>query len=507
MFILIITFVLQACSTGGSSSEDENKKEDKSSLKIAVSSDATTLNPHFATTIADGNFFHQKIYEPLITLNEDTELVPGLADDWESIDELTWEFTLKENISFHDGAPFNADAVKISFDYIIDPDNNSPHYVKYNVIDKVEVIDDNTVQFHLVEPYTPILSILASAESGIVSPKSIEDDPDSLEGNPVGTGPFEFVSWDTGQSVIMKKNEDYWGTISNLDEIIFEIVPENSTRIAMVESDEAQIADAIPVEQFDRIENSESMDVYKREGLATEFLGFNLDKAPFDNIEFRKAVSHAIDRESIISGIYENSGNLANSAMTPNVFGYSDKITPYNYDVNKAKELLEESGIDTEQEITLLTDEKPERVGSAEVIEAQLRELGLNIKIQKMETGAYIDATYNGEHHMFLGGWGNATGDGDYNQYNLFHSDSIGPTGNRFWYSNPEADDIIEEARRVEDEDKRLELYEEVQTMEIEDAVYVPINDAENTLIYSSSIDGIWMTAANQIMTGDVTME
>lgn len=508
----LLIFVLQACSTGGSNTKEEGKPEggegqSGGTLKVVMQSDVTNLDPHFTTDVASANILYQKVYEQLVTFDENMEIVPSLAKEWKQLDDVTWEFTLNEDVSFHDGTPFNAEAVKVTFDRLLDPETGSPQRDKISMIEEVEAVDEHTVQLHLSEPYAPILSILSSQEASIMNPNSVTDDPDSLSQNPIGTGPFAFVSWDSGKAITLEKNEDYWDIPAKVDEVVFEVVPEDATRLAMIETGEAHISLSVPVSEFERVENSDSMNLLQVEGLSSEFIGFNFQQEPFDNLEFRQAISHAINRESIISGVYNNSGTLANASMSPNVFGYSDKVEPYEYDINKAKKLLEKSGVDLNTEIKLVTNDRKERVDIAEVIESQLKGVGLNVQIQVLELGSFSDAIANGEHDIFISGWGNATGDGDYNQYNLFHTDSFGSPGNYFFYSNPEVDKIIEEARGESDDDKRIELYEKSQILEMDDAVYIPLRNGEHTALYSNDVHNFTVSPVNYLMINEATID
>nr|WP_223588666.1 glutathione ABC transporter substrate-binding protein [Neobacillus bataviensis] len=503
--------IAQACSTKPSTSnESANKQEGPKqggTLTVVRLSDATKLDPHFITDIPSANIVYQKVYEGLVEPDKDFKIQPLLAKEWKVIDGTTWEFKLREGIKFHDGAPFNADAVKKTFDRLLDPKTASPQREKFSMIKEVKVVDENTVQLILEYPYAPLLSILASNEGSIISPKALAENPDSLSQHPVGTGPFVFESWKTGQEISLKKNENYWGKKPNIDRVVFKVVPEDATRLAMIETGEAQINDQVPVTEIDRIEASDKMALYRTEGLAVEYLGFNVKKKPFDDVRVRKAISHAIEREAIIKGVYNNVGTLANVAMSPKVFGYSDKVKPYDYDLNEAKKLLKEAGYEKGLKVTLLTSDRKERINMAEVIQSQLKGIGVDVKIQVMEYGAYIGMIEKGEHDMAIGGWGNATGDGDYNQYNLFHSASQGPPGNHFYYSNPDVDKMIEDARRETDEKKRLKLYEEVMQKEIDDAVYVPIRNYEHIAAYSKNVSGFWLNAASYLMIDDVVIK
>jgi peptide/nickel transport system substrate-binding protein len=348
---------------------------------------------------------------------------------------------------------------------------------------------------------------LASQEGSILSPKALAENPENLAQHPVGTGPFVFEAWKSGQEISLKKNENYWGKKPNIDRVVFKVVPEDATRLAMIETGEAHINDQVPVTEIDRIEASDTMGLYRTEGLAVEYVGFNTKKKPLDDVKVRKAISHAIEREAIIKGVYNNVGTLANVAMSPKVYGHSEDVKPYDYDLNEAKNLLKEAGFENGLELTLLTSDRKERINMAEVIQSQLKGIGVNVEIQVMEYGAYIEMANNGEHDLFIGGWGNATGDGDYNQYNLFHSASQGPAGNHFYYSNPEVDQKIEAARKESDEAKRLKLYEEVMQKEIDEAVYIPIRNYEHIAAHSKNVSGFWINAANYLMIDDVVIK
>lgn len=511
-FVLVfMVSVMGACSTSSNSSNGtENgvrSEETGGSLIIARLSDATRLDPHFITDIPSANIIYQKVYETLVVPNKDMGIEPLLATEWKQLDEVTWEFSLKEGVKFHDGTPFNAEAVKVTFDRVLDPETGSPQREKLSMIKKIEIVDEYTVLMHLDYPYAPLLSILASNEGSIISPKAIKESEESLSQHPVGTGPFIFESWNTGQDITLIKNESYWGQEPNLEEVIFKVVPEDATRLALIETGEAHVSDQVPVTELDRIENSNSMSLYRTEGLGVEYIGFNVESKAVNDVRVRKAISHAIEREAILKGVYNKVGTLANSAMSPKVFGYSENIKAYEYDINKAKKLLKEAGYKDGLSLNLLTSDRKERINMAEVIQSQLKGIGVDVSIQVLEYGAYLEMIDKGDHDLFIGGWGNATGDGDYNQYNLFHTASQGPPGNHFYYSNEEVDKIIEKAREEMDQEKRKVLYEKAMQIQMDDAVYVPIRNYEHLAVYTKGVEGIWLNASNYIMLNDVTIK
>lgn len=505
--LLLIVAILQACSTANNATEKESNGETSSladELIILRASDATSLDPHFITDIPSANVVHGKVYETLVVFDKNRNLAPLLAKSWEQVDETTWVFQLNEGIKFHDDADFNAEAVKATFDRLLDPATSSPQRDKLGMIEEVTADSDYQVTIKLNQPYAGLLAILASQEGSILSPKAIKENAEGLKTHPVGTGPFVFDSWTSGQSINLTTNENYWGKKPSYKKLTFKIVPEDATRLAMVESGEAHISDQVPVTELDRIDNSSTMSLFRTEGLAVEFVGFNVQDSLLSDAKVRQAISYAIDREAIISGIYDNVGTLANSAMSPMVVGYSDKVKGYDYNLEQAKALLKEAGVAEGTTVKLLTSDRKERINMAEVIQSQLKGIGLNVEIQVMEYGAFINEITNKNHQMFISGWGNATGDGDYNQYNLFHTISQGAPGNHFFYSNPEVDKLIEAARGEADLDKRAELYEQAMTIELDEAVYIPVRNYEHLAVYNNNVKNFWLDASNYTMIADV---
>jgi len=506
--LLTISTALAGCTSDQtSSSATGTKAKAGGTLVVARLSDATTLDPHFITDIPSANVVYEKVYETLVEPDKNMEPQPLLATEWKQVDNVTWEFKLRQGVKFQDGSPFNADAVKTNFDRVLDPKTASPQAGKFEMIKEVKVVDESTVQFILKYPYAPLLSILMSNEGSIISPKSIKENSDKIGRNPVGTGPYVFKSWKSGEEIKIEKNKDYWGNKPKIDGVVFKVVPEDATRLAMIETGEAHVTDQVPVTEIDRIEASDTMDLYRTDGLAVEYLSFNTKKKPFNDVRVRKAIAHAIEVDSIIKGVYNDVGTKANSTMSPKVFGYDPNIKGYDYDINESKKLLKEAGIKDGLSFTLTTSDRKERINMAEVIQSQLKGIGINVKIQVLEYGAYIDAIAKGEHQVAIGGWGNATGDGDYNQFNLFDSKSQGAAGNSSFYSNPKVDKLIESARQEADSEKRKDLYAQAQEIENDEVPYVPIRNYEHLAVTGSSVKGLWLNPASYLMLDDVTVK
>ena len=508
---LLMVMLITGCSTNQGASSNGNEKEDRAkdggTLVIVRLADAENLDHHFMNTINAASITHGKVYEGLVGRDKDAQIQPLLAKSWQQIDSKTWEFKLRDDVKFHDGTLFNANAVKVNFDRLLDPNVKAPRAGVFKMVSEVKFIDEFTVQFILNEPFAPLLSILASHEGGIISPKTIEKYGKQMINEPNGTGPFAFKSWTPGQEIVLVKNNQYFGKKAMVDEVIFKIVPEETTRISMIETGEAHIAEPLSVTMIDTVDASTSMEVYRSEGFGTEYIGFNVEKKPFNDVRVRKAFAHAIEMDSILKGVFNNVGKKANSLLGSQVFGYHEGLKAYEYNLNEAKRLLAEAGYPEGLKTILSTNDAKERVSLAEVVQQQLKGIGVEVEIQVLESGTFVEKRNRGESQMFINSWRNATGDADYNQYNLFHSSSKGPSGNSFFYGNEEVDRLIEAARKENDEEKPKQIYTEAQELEMKDAVFIPVRVIENVAAVSKNVDGFRISAAGYLDLNDVSIK
>ncbi|WP_188067560.1 glutathione ABC transporter substrate-binding protein [Brevibacillus brevis] len=502
----------QAPEAGGSSNSSGQTNasspagKEGGTLVIARLSDANNLDPHFLTQINSAAIIHHKVYEGLVRMDKESKYVGSLASEWKQLDDVTWEFKLRSGVTFHDGTPFNAEAVKKTIARVQDPAVGSNRANLFEAIKEVKVVDDTTVRFILHYPYAPLLSVLASAEGGILSPKAIEQYGKDLTKHPTGTGPYKFESWTPGQEVVLVKNDNYWGDKPKLDKVVFKTVPEDTTRLAMVETGEANVAEQLPVTEVDRVKNSPSMTLGRYPAFASDHIGINNSKKPFDDVRVRQAIAHAIDKKTILQGVYNDVGTVAHSSITPSMVGYSPNVKDLPYDLEKSKKLLAEAGYGNGFKATIYLNDNKARVSLAEVLQQQLKQINIDLEVKVLEFGAYIEAANKGETELFLSGWGNATGDADYNQYNLFHTKSQGAAGNHAFYSNPEVDKLIDEGRKQKDEEKRKQIYEKAQQIEMDEAAMVPYRFSENLAAIQKGVEGVWISPAGHIEIDDVTM-
>jgi peptide/nickel transport system substrate-binding protein len=492
LWLLLLTFtfalLLAACGKDDEETTDGGTKEPGEStgevaaggdLIIAELSDAQSLDPHGSNDVSSSNV-QSNIYETLVIRDANGELAPGLAESWTQVNDTTFEFKLRTGVKFHDGSDFNADAVKKSFDRILDPKVASPRAFLYEMVTEVKVVDPTTVQFVTEYPFSPLLAHLTHNGGGIISPTAIDADYAAMTGDtaagsvigtaPVGTGPFKFDSWTPGTQLKLVKNPEYWGTAASIDSVTFKVIPETATRVAELQSGNAHIIGAVEPAQVANVNSFSNAKVLETPTSSLTYIGFNTNKAPFDNPKVRQAISKAIDRATLIDGIYEGFGIPAISPLSPGIFGYTEDVTSMQYNLEESKALLAEAGYADGFKTTIWTNDNPARQNVAIVLQEGLKELGIEVDIQVLEWGAYLEKTAAGEHDMFILGWSNATGDADYGLYALFHSSQHGDPGNRSFYTNTTVDGLLDAGRREVDQDKRLATYKEALQLISEDS-------------------------------------
>lgn len=262
----LMLLVAAGCSKGSSGSSSGEKVTQE--ITYASTSDVVGLSPILTNDSVSASV-NEQVYETLFTRNSETmEIEPLLAESYENPDELTWIIKLKEGIKFQDGTPFNAEAVKYTFDKFRDPKTAAPRASLLEPIESVNVQDEYTIEIKTKYAYGALLAALSHSNAAIVSPEA--DQNGDLMKNPVGTGPFKFVSWTPGESVILEKNPDYWQGEAKLNKITFKVVPEVTTAISMLQSGDVQFIDAIATEQLSRVEGLKNVEVTKkREHLCT----------------------------------------------------------------------------------------------------------------------------------------------------------------------------------------------------------------------------------------------
>ncbi len=445
-------------------------------LVVGQGSDAVSLSPHAVNDQPSARVMRQ-IYDTLVVQTEDLELVPGLAESWEQVDENTWLFHIREGVTFHDGSPLTASDVAWTLDRLRNPETGAPAAFLVGFIDTIEAVDEQTVQLTTATPFAPLLAHLSHTATSILSEDAVtaagEDYGTTVV---IGTGPFKFVQWDTASQIVLERNDDWWGGEVLPAELVFRPIVEGTVRAIELEAGGIDIAYSLEPRDYLRLQDTPRVVVDEIETLSTAYIGFNAQKEPFDDVRVRQAINYALDVQAIIDAIYEGLGIPANGPISPQVFGANTELEGYEYDPERARELLAEAGYEGGFSTSIWTNDNPLRIQIAEIVQAYLQDVGVNAEIQVLEWGAYLDGTAAGNHDMFILGWVTVTADADYGLYALFHSSQFGNAGNRTFWSNERVDELLDLGRSEADADARMEYYGEAQEIITEEAPWIFLN-------------------------------
>lgn len=452
---LCIASLLAAC--GG----EPDTPEAQDTLIIAQGADAKNLDPH-ATNDQPSSRVAAQIYSQLVESDREMNIVPGLAESWKSLDDRTMQFSLRKGVKFHNGEEFTADDVEFTLERML----ASPavfHIV--NAIDGVTVVDDYTVNITTKEPFGPLLYHLTHTATSMLNEEAVTAAGDSYGQHPIGTGPYQLVDWVVGDRITLKAFDGYYGGKQAIDNLVFRNIPEGTNRAIALETGEVHISyDLEPIDK-DTIRNNDKLELVEEASFSVAYLGFNVQKKPFDNVKVRQAFSYAFNADDIIEAVLMGAGSPSNSPIGSKVFGHNPNISRYQQDVAKAKQLLTEAGYPNGFKTSIWTNDNPIRVQIAQVLQAQLHQIGVEASIEVVEWGAFLDGTSRGDHDMYIMGWVAVTGDADYGLYALFHSSTHGGGGNRFFYTNPRVDELLLQARTTVDPEVRKTIYAEIQTI------------------------------------------
>ncbi|SDK65098.1 glutathione ABC transporter substrate-binding protein [Lacicoccus qingdaonensis] len=536
--LALFTMVLAACTddSGVEQAAEDSESEESSDyqggdLVLSTGNDVVSLDPHASNELYSDQV-RNTIYEGLVTQNEAFEIQPLLAEDWKQVDDLTWQFNLREDVTFHDGSEFDAEVVKANLDRVRDPAVASPRLSIFEMISEVNVIDDHTVEIITEYPFAPLLNHLTHDGGGMISKQLIDEDyeqalqnagseysldeyyeirenddeefeetADEISGdvgaivdsNPVGTNYAQFGSRAPGENIVIERFDDYWQEPMNLDSITFKIVTETGSRIAELETGTSHVIFGYEPGSAERIENNPETETYNNSNVAIEFIGFNNQKEPLDDVRVRQAITHAVDREEIIEGIYSGIGEVPDGPLVEGLTGHNNEMENLEYDLEKAEKLMEEAGHEDGFELSIITNDTPQRVDAAIYLQESLADINITATVDQMEWGAYLEEASTGEHDIFLLGWPNFTGDPDQSLWPLFHSSMMGAQGNRVFYDNPEVDQLLENGRQESDEEVRADIYEKAQEILIEEAPMIYMNQGISMNAYRSEVEGLYI--------------
>ena len=438
----------------------------------------SSLDAHVAQFGTDNNYFKQMI-EPLVEMDLNGNPIPCLAVSWESNDLKTWTFYLRKGVKFHDGTPFNADAVKFNIERLQNPETKSGFQSVAKTIQKVEVVDNYTIRMILDESNVDFPLTLQDRVGSIASPTAVKKYGKDFGRNPVGTGPFVFVSWKNDDSVTMKRNPDYWAKERVfLDDVIIKIVPDRNVAAMNLQAGQADLLMNVAPEHLPGLEADPKLKVYHRASLEFTCLYFiRMHSSPglemsYPKKEVRQALAYAIDVDAISKALYFGKAKSSKSIFPEGFWAYEPNVTDYTKsNVAKAKELLTKAGYPNGVELkyTSVTLFPFNRI--AEIVKQQAAKAGIKLNLEIIGLNQAMQDTMLNKTNILGLGWSGKTSP-DMTLQALVHSKGNYNNKN---YANPEVDRLIAEGRSTADINKRKKAYSQIQKILAEDLPIIPI--------------------------------
>ncbi|NIF22914.1 glutathione ABC transporter substrate-binding protein GsiB [Pantoea sp. Acro-835] len=467
---------------------------------IAVGSNFTTLDPYDANDTLSQTVA-KSFYQGLYGLDKDLKVEPVLAESYQvSPDGLTYTIKLRSGIKFQDGTDFNAEAVKVNFDRASNPDNHLKRYSLFKYIASTEAVDPTTVKVTLKQPFSAFINILAHPAAVIISPAALKKYGKDIGFHPVGTGPYEFVTWNQTDFVKVKKWDGYWKKgYPKLDSITWRPVVDNNTRAAMLQTGEANFAYPVPFEQVQLLKNNSKLSVETWPSNMQRYISLNVTQKPFDNPKVREALEYAINRDALVKVAFSGYADVATGVLPPKI-KYSQSYPAYPYDPAKARELLKEAGYPNGFTTTLWSSHNHSTAQKVlQFTQQQLAQVGVKVTLTAMDAGqraAEVEAKGQKEAgvRMFYTGWSASTGEADWALTPLFATTSWPPAiFNTAFYSNPQVDKDLSDALKTTDDAQKAQLYKDAQDHIWNEHPWIPLVVEKLVSAQSKTLSGFYV--------------
>lgn len=458
--------------SSGTNTQSEAAAEEKGSsgnvrdsVVVAIPEPPVYLDPHIQTSTATFRVTTQ-IYDRLTQMDEKLQIVPMLAESWDVVDEYTTRFHLRPNVKFHNGETMTAEDVKFSLERCMASDGVN---YNYKIIESVDIEDDMTVTVKTKTPFNAMTTRLSLDAASIVSKKAVEEYGDDFNTHPVGSGPFKLESWSIGGDCVLVANEDYWAGASPIKTLTFRAIPEAINRTIGLETGEVDIAYDIDSIDKATIEENSDLKLLSSPSCRLVYLGSCVKNGILSDVKVRKAIAYAINKQDLIEIVFGGDADMAHNTMLCNMlFGYVPDTVSYDTDLNKAKQLLAEAGYPNGFDISLTVMDTQEYQTAAVVVQSQLKEIGINVTIESMDNASFLQYVADGKQALFM--YEKVASDTDSMLRTQYHTDSLGLGGNRHHWTDPRVDEMLDTASSSLNDDERLELYTEIQTI-VADAV------------------------------------
>ena len=476
-----VVFFLAGCS----------KKPDPNTLVMIIESSPINLDPRVGVD-AQSQRIDELLFDSLVRRDEHFDLKPSLAESWEIPDPETYVFHLHHGVRFHNGQALTARDVKWTFDSLLTGKIRSAKASTFAQVSRVDATDDYTVVFHLKEPFAPLLWNLSSGAIGIVPYGSGED----FNRNPIGSGPFRFISAAQDKSVIIQRNADYWGTPVKLERVEFKVIPDATTRALELRKQSADVAiNSLVADTVVTLQRDRDLTVMEAPGTIYAYLALNLRDPILKDVRVRQAIAYAIDVQPIIHYLLRDEARPAYSVLPPQSWAYDGNVARYSHDPERARRLLDEAGYRPVKgvrfHVTMKTSTEESTRLLAAVLQQQLRAVGIALDIRTFEFATFLSDVTKGAYQVHSLRWIGGNLDPDIFE-NLFDTASFAPKrANRTFFSNPRVDGLIREGRSTLDRGKRKQIYDEIQQILAQQLPYINLWYLDNVLVHTNRVRGI----------------
>lgn len=462
-------------------------------ITIDLAGEPSSLDPHMQWN-PDSYYVYRNIFDNLVTRDNSGEIVPQIATEWEQTSDTELTMTIREGVSFHDGSPLTAEDVVYSVKRITDPEFGSPQLGQFNKISDAQVVDGNKVILTTASPYPALMAQLVKLS--IVPMKTVEAmGKEAFNAAPVGSGPYVFDEWKRGISVALKINDNYWGEPGSFDSAVFRAVPDAATRVADLLAGTADLVVSIDADAGAQMASNSAVTLLSAPTERVGYVGLNLDKPPFNDLQMRKAASLAIDRLGITEGLLQAGEVPVSQMASPAHFGYAEEIALFDFDPEQAKAITGANPDLAATPATLATAPVfDQRIVQA--VQQMLNDAGFNVSISMSDMPTYLgivrsEPSENSE--LSFGRWSCACQDADGIAYPTLHSAS-----NWSRVNVPELDALLDEARETLDKDVRQAAYTKVHQLVRENYYTLPMYQA--AVLYGATTDLVFEPTANESM-------
>jgi peptide/nickel transport system substrate-binding protein len=464
-------------------------------LRVGLDVDADTLDPRL-TKNTSGFRIKELAFNGLVAIGPDYTPVADLAEKWDNPDDKTWVFHLRPGVKFHDGSDLTASDVKFTYDSVLDQAFASPFRAFYLSVDNVEATDKNTVTFTLKTPFAPFLSYMDLA---IVPQAAVQKLGADFGTKPVGTGPFKVDRWATGDTIELSANDSYFGGRANLDRVRVKVVPDNSGRVVGLESGDLDFVQSpVSPQDVSRVQTAAKLKVDRTPAAGYTYVNLNCADPILADKKVRQALSHLVNKQQIIDTIYKGIGKPANGPIVPGMWAYSADVPSYDYNPDKAKQLLEEAGWKAGADgmrskdgqklsLTVRThSEDPDRKQLIQVLQSEFQKVGIEATTNTVEFPAFFQDMQDGKYQVGVIGWLNLS-DPDRATFRQFTMDG---TANYGKYKNDQVDKQLKDARTTLDQSRAKTLYADAVRQIVDDAPYIFVQYQEYIAMYSPKVQG-----------------